>query len=386
MGKPLADEVARARMRAAGVEPLEPYPGRAHAPWRCECQSCGSVVTPTMANVQRGQGPCRVCGRRQAGDALRLSEEEARDRMIVAGATPLEPYPGTNLRPWRCKCHSCGDVITPRLGSITGRVPCPRCGREAQMAARRADADDAAMILRAAGADPRVPYPGRLKPWRAQCVRCGRNVSPMLVNVMRGTRPCKWCANRARAKSNLTDAEVAREQMIEAGAVPLEPFRGVKKKWRCRCVTCGEEVWPQLQTIQRGAGPCTGCAVTGFDQTAPALVYLVELPAASIMKVGVMGTRTYRLKQHTARGWIVAERWEVATGKQALDIERAVIAWWGSVGATPAERHAVPAGDGYTEAVHVGRVDTADTQAFIATLLAKVRTACEPDPPNSPSP
>ena len=72
-------------MRAAGVEPLEPYPG-SHAPWRCRCLTCGREVTPRYGLVSRDGGGCRYCASRAVDPA------EAVDTMRRAGAEPLEPY------------------------------------------------------------------------------------------------------------------------------------------------------------------------------------------------------------------------------------------------------------------------------------------------------
>jgi hypothetical protein len=47
-------------MLAAGLEPLDPYPG-ARTPWRCRCGGCGAEVSPRWNSVQQGQGGCRAC-------------------------------------------------------------------------------------------------------------------------------------------------------------------------------------------------------------------------------------------------------------------------------------------------------------------------------------
>lgn len=51
---------AEDRLRRAGLEALEPYPGSSK-PWRARHLQCGRVVTPTLANVQAGRGLCRYC-------------------------------------------------------------------------------------------------------------------------------------------------------------------------------------------------------------------------------------------------------------------------------------------------------------------------------------
>jgi hypothetical protein len=50
---------ASAEMRAAGLEPLEPYTN-SKKPWLSRCHKCGNKVRPTLSNVRRGGG-CRYC-------------------------------------------------------------------------------------------------------------------------------------------------------------------------------------------------------------------------------------------------------------------------------------------------------------------------------------
>ncbi|MEV0322539.1 RNA polymerase sigma factor [Streptomyces sp. NPDC050658] len=47
--------------------------------------------------------------------------------------------------------------------------------------------------------------------------------------------------------------------MREAGFEPLEPYPGANTKWRCRCISCGNEVFPRYGTAKKGHG-CRFCA------------------------------------------------------------------------------------------------------------------------------
>lgn len=47
-------------MQNAGLKPLDPYPGALDR-WKCECQKCGKIVTPTYSAIKKGQGGCRYC-------------------------------------------------------------------------------------------------------------------------------------------------------------------------------------------------------------------------------------------------------------------------------------------------------------------------------------
>jgi hypothetical protein len=55
----LDPDSAAATMRAARLEPLEPFDD-ADAPWRCRCLTCNRVVTPRLSSIGAGGG-CKYC-------------------------------------------------------------------------------------------------------------------------------------------------------------------------------------------------------------------------------------------------------------------------------------------------------------------------------------
>jgi hypothetical protein len=55
------------------------------------------------------------------------------------------------------------------------------------------------------------------------------------------------------------DHEVAASFMTEHGLEPLEQYPGAGKQWRCRCLTCGDEVRPRYGNIKQGWGGCRRC-------------------------------------------------------------------------------------------------------------------------------
>ena len=52
---------ARQVMRAANLEPLEPFIN-ATTKWRSICNTCGTEGAPMLTNIASGQGGCKVCG------------------------------------------------------------------------------------------------------------------------------------------------------------------------------------------------------------------------------------------------------------------------------------------------------------------------------------
>lgn len=112
MPKRLGPDEADERMRAAGAEPLEPYPG-VDQPWRCNCLSCGTIGAPRLSAVGPGrQRPRKPCGRLRANAKTRTDPAVAAAVMRNAGFEPAEDYPGS-AAPRRCRWLTCrNDVVT----------------------------------------------------------------------------------------------------------------------------------------------------------------------------------------------------------------------------------------------------------------------------------
>ena len=88
----LSDQSARSLMVAAGLGPLEPYPGNARVPWKCHCTLCGKEVKVRYEQIRRraGRRGCQAC----CSDAI--DPKKAKALMLKAGLEPLGPFRGTN--------------------------------------------------------------------------------------------------------------------------------------------------------------------------------------------------------------------------------------------------------------------------------------------------
>jgi hypothetical protein len=407
-----ADQVA-ATMRAAGLEPLEPYPGSGK-PWRCRCAACGREVTPRYDDVRGGHGGCKWCAWQANAISLRMDYETAAVIMIENGLEPLEPYPGSG-RPWRCRCLRCGSEVTPRHNNVKqGSGGCRYCGRVASGISRRGSETEAIEVMRASGLEPLGPYQGVMKRWRSQCRTCGKEVSPLLNNIKKGYGGCIWCANGA------VDPDDAAEVMRSAGLEPLIPYPGrhapwpcqcqrchqavsprygavrsgtgcrycndtaIKpdaavalmknanlepqeqypgslRPWKCRCMKCGRIVYPCYSTIQRGSGGCRWCRNSGFRSAEDAIIYLITHPGYSSAKVGITDAAGNRITKHRQRGWQVLTTIRVR-GELALAIEKEILDWWRGELALPIHlgKQEMPQG-GWTETVDSTEVDLAAT-------------------------
>lgn len=177
--------VAFSDMRAALLEPVEPYPGKNKRPWLCRCLRCGKEVSPNYNSIQRGQGGCKWCARKV------LDPREAADELRRIGLIPTEPFPGSNA-PWRSACVHCQKISTPRYNDvISGRiVGCVWCNK------RRVSPDDAVRVMLAANLLPLTPYVNNATPWASLCMKCNRTVYPRYGNMRTSQSGCRWCSPR----------------------------------------------------------------------------------------------------------------------------------------------------------------------------------------------
>ena len=156
--------------------------------------------------------------------------------------------------------------------------------------------------------------------------------------------------------------------MRAAGAEPLEPYRSVHHKWRCRCTKCGNEITPRVAFVEAGVGVCPGCATSGYDPLKLSLLYLLSLEDDGLLKIGVMNDDSPHLRIHRRRGWEPILTWPLS-GERALIVEAWILDWWRDQDAVFATRDQVPAGDGFTETVIAASVNIADTIERIEDLV-----------------
>jgi hypothetical protein len=379
---------AVAIMQSAGLEPLEPYPGAVHKPWKCRCERCGRSVTPRLSGIKRGTGGCKYCGWDDASAAQHLDNELVTEAMTQAGLEPLEPYPGLH-RPWKSRCVECSSLVSPHFSTVRHRGSgCKICADQERGQAQRFDTDEALKVMQNAGVEPQEPYPGYFDPWQSQCRTCGKLCSPALSNVRRGQGACRHCAGKwdeadivafmrernfeplepypgahqpwrvsctacnaqvqphfstvkhgggcRNCAGQIVTHEQAVERMNAAGFDPLESYVNAVSKWKCRCTTCGETVFPTLDGATSGRG-CRNCARSGFNPIAPAVVYLLAHEEWHAAKVGITGAEVQekRLAAHRRNGWTVVGLWDVDYGGHAETVEDQVLDWWRNELAAP---------------------------------------------------
>jgi DNA-directed RNA polymerase subunit RPC12/RpoP len=253
-------------MRAAQLEPLVPYPGSA-VKWKCRCMKCGKTVYPLHSSIKQGSGGCVHCGLKAAHAKHKLPEESAVKLMLDAGLRPLEPYRSAKS-PWKCECLTCGALVVITQDSVKQGSGCSRCSTQA--AARRRMqryAADATRVMQDAGLEPLEPYPGTTRKWRCRCTRCGAEVSPTHNNVKQSGSGCRNCGIESAARKRRMDPGKALTWMQAAGFQPLDPYVSSNSPWRSRCLNCGRESTPMLETVRAGSKCkfCSGTAVVPHE-------------------------------------------------------------------------------------------------------------------------
>lgn len=421
-------EVAEARVRELGYEPLEPYPGSNKFPWLMRHLECGDEVTPTYNGIAGGkQGGCLRCGRERTRQALMLDAlwtvEQVRGRaaeplepypgvdkhwriscllceqestikyrqmvrsndpacdycagrgpdlealhllMTTSGAVPLVPYPGVD-KVWDARCMNCNESISPRVSALrAGQGACGYCSQ------RRTNPARAVEVMRQRRLEPSGPYPGVDAPWPSTCLECGCHVSPSFRTVREREIGCQYCDDR------VINPDVASAVMREAGFTPLSPYPGAHSPWPSQCRQCLRESAPSYSGVRAGHG-CRYCADYGFDFSSPAVLYVLLHPAWQAIKIGICGADRTRLIQHGRQGWqLVTDAsgrdavWDVPDGMTAWTVEQAVLNLWRSeLSPDPAiPKIAMPQG-GYTETIHASYVDLEQLVDQIEARLAE---------------
>ena len=351
----VTQETWNERAAAVDIEWLGPI-DTAFTKVPARCLTCGHHWDAMPNKVEGGRG-CPVCGREKGALARRVPQEEwdrRPDLKNIVWETPVV----TKETNTPARCLVCDYRWNANPGHITGGRGCPRCAGKAPVS--QEEWQRRAVLRRLVWEAPVV---NNSTPTPARCLKCGWQWDAYPGTVQQGSG-CPRCAGNLPLPQEEWDRRAARLNIVWTGKV----ISGGTKT-PARCLTCEYE-WEVLpDNVRKGQG-CPRCAPSGFDPDAPSLLYLLLLPDPPLLKVGVAGVETTRLETHRRRGWDLVDSWPTPDGHTALDLENAVIEWWRLCGAVACQRHEVPAGDGFTECVYVGRVDVAGTHAYIESLAA----------------
>jgi len=244
---------AEQRLRRADLRPLDPFPGRISDKWLVECIRCGKTTSTTLESLgRRKQKGCSACAKKSG----RVGDDEANRRLMFAGLTALEKYPGSTKAPWKHRCSACNSVARRSLNAIESQYACGSCRK---IASTKVRSDKAHQRLRAVGLEPLAEYPGASAPWKSRCMRCGETVSPTLMSAERQA-PCRFCARKSATEQQLSRSRSRSMDVLSAaGFRPIGDYRGFTKPWLSVCSVCGKQSSPRPKDLLSGQG-CLWCA------------------------------------------------------------------------------------------------------------------------------
>ena len=269
--------------------------------WRCEK---GHIWSARGSERLAGNG-CSVCANRTVvpgvNDMLTLRPDLAGELMDT---DPSTVSVGTNRKlRWRCeKGHEW--VATACARSCENGTGCPFCSNKKvlkgynDMLTVRPD-----LARDLVGTDPSTVAAGSARKLRWRCA-LGHEWHAKCSDRHFKNSTCPYCAYKKLLPGfnclATTHPHIA-EMLV--GRDPSTLMAGSKEVQRWRCKDGHEWMAPTVRLFC-GSG-CPACAKTGFDQTAPSVIYLVEAPGK--FKIGVMNEGTHRLRQHKYNGWSLVD-------------------------------------------------------------------------------
>ena len=87
------------------------------------------------------------------------------------------------------------------------------------------------------------------------------------------------------------DPKVAEKILLKAGLIPLEPYKNVNTKWKCKCLRCGKTTKTFLSNIQQGSGGCVPC---GRKESAMKNKTPEDIAVAIMLKAGLKPLEPYK--------------------------------------------------------------------------------------------
>lgn len=256
-----SNQKAMAIMRKAGYEPTEEYVN-ALTKWPSIHLQCGSRVSPTLNQIQSGQGGCFSCGHKETGLKKRNSSQKVQEMLKAKGFKLLGEYTGAKEK-MAVLCLKCGSTFDGTWGVIsrkTGRG-CLSCARKMAADKYRMDTTEVRQRLKDARMELVGVYKSSNKPVDCLCLQCGKVRKVRLSSLSRGGG-CKPCGVKNAGKLRRTDESIAIEVMRTIGKVePLEPYTGQNIAWKSSCLECKKIVYPRLASVKRNKGlGCKHCS------------------------------------------------------------------------------------------------------------------------------
>lgn len=125
---------------------------------------------------------------------------------------------------------------------------------------KKIDSDVAISLMLSMGLQPLEPYKTANANWLCKCLICNKEVVSRYNRVQQGSG-CPLCGAKKGGLKIRLDENSAISRLKELNLEPLEPYVKSDMNWKCRCLICGETVFPKLKNLQRGDGGCFKCGM-----------------------------------------------------------------------------------------------------------------------------
>lgn len=315
MATKVTSQEAKKRLKGSGLDFLEDYPGKTTTPWLLVCQICGKRTRESLTNIEKRSRPgCKSCCSQSQN---RLSEKEALRRLKRHGLEAKGEYPGILRALWKVRCLKCGKDQSTSLATLSkraskGKAGCTHCALTASREKNSVLSQSAGERVRKLSLEPMEDYPGHTKgKWKLRCNKCGTVIHNSL-NQVESKHPCPNC-RILEVKAELQNSAI--RELKAANLLPLEPFPGLDKPWRSKCLKCRKETQPTLNRIRYQGSSCRHCAAAELSAKRLESSYpraLVQMRESGFEPIGKFAgfTRPWRARcLHCQRVSSPAPKW-----------------------------------------------------------------------------
>ena len=121
----------------------------------------------------------------------------------------------------------------------------------------KVDPKDALKLIKSKGFNTRVPYPGGNKKWAVVCRTCKKELEIVYTSVKLGFG-CKYCTGKE------VHPDDANDSIERRGYEPLTPYPGASTLWKVRCRTCKREQQIKMHSL-KSKNRCVYCVNRKLD-------------------------------------------------------------------------------------------------------------------------
>ena len=232
--------------------------------------------------------------------AAPLGQDEWDRRAAACGYEWREPVTRAR-RPTLARCLTCGHEWSPRPDRAKAGHGCPRCGlARGAVLVDQSERDRQAEALGLRWLEPCGVWDEKRL---VECLTCGHrwHLSPNKVQSGRGCHPCALRRQAERNRAGRIPREVRDRQAAAIGLRWLEEPTSGGAPTLAECEH-GHRSRPTPWNVAQGHG-CIECAVYGWRDTRPGVLYVVTNPEAGRVKIGKTNAPRSRMNDHRKDGF-----------------------------------------------------------------------------------